>query len=311
MLKKVFFVVTAFLLVGFVDTLYAQQSQNQFGYVNIANAMLLHPTMQYFDSQSKRFKIEALKGIKSEERIEENKLNFRKELNRLEDELRTLEAKRKEISEIHDERSQHLRLSDDALKKMGGKEIKAYEDRRAKLDKEYYDEADKIRIKIIHAKERIENYEKNALYINYLSQGETSRLFSQMLDDVYEAVNVVVKRKKLAFVFNSSSEISYTDGNVVAENRLEEFFKDFKELSKEEDGKTIMAASFKSWLQEKNTVFWNCADSRISSFVLYGGEDLTVEVIDHIYAKYKIGKEQRDFIKEYFERIDKIEDGRF
>ena len=156
MLKKVFFVVTAFLLVGFVDTLYAQQSQNQFGYVNIANAMLLHPTMQYFDSQSKRFKIEALKGIKSEERIEENKLNFRKELNRLEDELRTLEAKRKEISEIHDERSQHLRLSDDALKKMGGKEIKAYEDRRAKLDKEYYDEADKIRIKIIHAKERIE-----------------------------------------------------------------------------------------------------------------------------------------------------------
>ncbi len=309
MLKKVFFIVAAFILISSADKAYAQQ--NQFGYVNIANAMLLHPTMQYFDSQSKRFRIEAYKGVIAEERIEENRLNFRKEMNRLEDELKALEAKRIENEEIYAERSEHMVIPDENLKKMGQKEIKAYETRRAKLDKDFYDEADRLRVKIIHAKDRIKNYEKNAIYTNYLSQGETSQLFSQMLDDVYEAVNAVVKRKKLAFVFNSSSEISYTDGNVVAENRLEDFFKNFKETIKNPDGKTVMAASFKSWLQEKNTAFWNCSDSRISSFVLYGGEDLTVEVIDHIYAKYKIGKEQRDFIKEYFEKIDKLEDGRF
>ena len=284
---------------------YAETSQ--FGYVNIANVMLLHPTMKHFDPISKRFKIEALKDVDKNQRLEENKLNYQKNLNKLEDELKALEAKRVEIEEVYLERSEHM-ISNALQGNMSEKDRKDYEEKRAKLDLEYSKEADNLRLKILYAKKRIESFESNALYTGYASQGETNKLFSLMLDDVYEAIKAVNKRKNLSFVFNSSSEIGFEDGNVAAQNCLEEFFDNFKETLANPDGKVVTAAAFKSWLDEKNTVFWTCSDKRMSTFVLVGGVDLTVDVIDYIYEKYKIGKEQREFVKEYFEKIVKNQD---
>ena len=64
-----------------------------------------------------------------------------------------------------------------------------------------------------------------------------------------------------------------------------------------------MGAAFSSWLGEKNSTFLNCNDRRMTSFVMMGGLNMTPAVIDYIYQKHKVGKEQRDFIIEYFSKI--------
>ncbi len=299
-LKKLFSLVLMLLTMtcyqSFAET-------NQFGYVNVATVVLLHPTMKHFDPMTKLFKFEALKNIDSEERIEANLLKYRVELNKLEDELKAIEAKRIELEEIFLERSQHLESIQNQIK--SDAERKDFEQKRAKLENEYVKEAGELRIKANYAQKKIDAFKKTEKYSNFVSQGETNQLFSLILDDVYEAINAVTKEKKLSFVFNSSAEITYIENQMTAENHLEAFFDHFKELLDNPDGKVIAGASISSWLDEKNFTFLNCSDPRLFSFVVTGGIDLTPEVIDHIYAKHKIGKEQREFIKEYFDKIIK------
>ena len=277
----------------------------QFGYVNVATVVLLHPTMKHFDPMSKLFKLDALKNIDSEERIEENRLKYRVDLNKLEDELKAIESKRIELEEIYLERSENIIASEEQLNSMSNKEKKAYEEKRAKLENDYTKEADELRLKAAYAKQRIEAFRKKEKYTNFATQGETNQLFSLILDDVYEAIKAVTKKKQLSFVFNSSAEITYIESQMTAENRLSEFFDNFKEILDNPDGKVITGAAITSWLEEKNFTFLNCSDPRLFSFVITGGVDLTPEVIDYVYAKHKVGKEQRDFIKEYFEKIVK------
>ena len=56
MRSRVCFILLALAMFMLCGKLYAQAPQSQFGYVNVADAMLLHPTMRYFDPISKRFK---------------------------------------------------------------------------------------------------------------------------------------------------------------------------------------------------------------------------------------------------------------
>ena len=87
----------------FVSSLVNAQTkqQSQFGFVNISDVMLLHPIMVDFNPVSKRFKLEALKGIDKDKKIEENKLKFRVELNKLEDQIKEYNSKKVEIEEIY------------------------------------------------------------------------------------------------------------------------------------------------------------------------------------------------------------------
>ena len=68
MKSRVCFALIVLSLFAFVESLYAQTTQSQFGYVNVADAVLLHPTMRNFDIKTKLFKLEALKGINREKR---------------------------------------------------------------------------------------------------------------------------------------------------------------------------------------------------------------------------------------------------
>ena len=58
-LIKVF--VTVLLLM--TDVSVFSQPVQHFGYVNVIDAMMLHPTMRYFDTSTKRFILAAFKGI--------------------------------------------------------------------------------------------------------------------------------------------------------------------------------------------------------------------------------------------------------
>lgn len=286
----------------------AKEGVNQFGYVNIAEVMQLHPTMRYFDPSSKRFELAAFIKSKDdiEERIEENKVKAREEYNKLEKKLEELENKRKEIEEIYLERVEHLGTAED-IKKMSEKDRKKYEKKKAELDSHFYNEADEIRKKIYYAKQDIKKQENNSNFTGYLTVGETSKVFSLMLDDVYEAINAVSKKKNISFVFNSSANIEFDENPLSVTNRMGEFFDNFKETLNDPDGKVIAGGALTQWLSVKNSTFTNCLDRRINSFVLVGGADLTGDVIDYIYVKYKIGLEQREFIKEYFKKIVNVD----
>lgn len=303
MRSRVCFILLALAIFMLCGNLYAQAPQSQFGYVNVADAMLLHPTMRYFDPISKRFKLEALKGVNPEKRIEENQINYRIELNKLEDDLKELEAQRTELDQEYSKQIGKILISNEKLKSMSEEEKNKYNEKKAKIETKYYNEADELRKKIYFAKKKIESLKNSYNYTSLTTQKETSQLFSLMLDDVYDAMGAVAKHYNVSFVFNSSAEITYIEGRMTSSNPMEEFLDRYGQMAKDKDGKKIMGAAFSSWLRQKNSTFLNCSDRRMTSFVMMGGLNMTPAVIDYIYQKHKVGKEQRDFILEYFNKI--------
>ncbi len=304
-IKSYILVATALfiLLINSISYAANQSQSNQFGYVNIAETMLLHPTMRYFDPIAKRFKLEALKGVDPEKRSEENKVNFRADLSKLEDNLKGLEAQRIQLEEDYNNQLESMGLSNQKIKNISESEKNKYNEKRSKIDNKYHKDADDLRKKIYYAKQKIETFKKSSIYTNLTTQGETSQLFSLMLDDVYDAVGAVAKHYNINFVFNSSAEITYIEGRINSPNPLNEFFENFEEKESSKDGKKITGAAITSWLGETNSSFLNCNDQRLKSFVIMGGLNMTPAVIDYIYQKHKIGKSQRNFIIEYFEKI--------
>lgn len=299
--RNLYFIIVALVLVSSV--LCAAEQQSQFGYVNVADAMLLHPTMQHFDPNAKRFRIEALKGIDPEKRSSENQANFKEKLNSLESDLSELEKERKELEEKYLSDTKKVIISEEKLKNMSESEKNQYNKKKKQIDSKYFQDADELRKKIYSAKKKIEAFENESIYTGLASQGETSQLFSLMLDDVYDAMGAVAKHYNVSFVFNSSAEITYLESRMTAANPMKEFFENFDQTVQDRDGKKTTGAAFSAWLGEKNSTFLNCNDRRLTSFVMMGGLNMTPAVIDYIYQKHKVGKDQRDFILEYFEKI--------
>ena len=277
-------------------------ADQQFGFVNVADALLLHPTMRYFDPVNKRFKLDALKISSPETRIEENKAQNRAKLEKLQQELKEIEAEKEEESDNYHNQLQALTASFGNLKDLPENKKAQYNSKKEAINKAFFEKSNTIRKKILIAKKRIEECENESYYTGLTTQGETSRIFSLMLDDVYDVMTIVADHYKVSFVFNSSAEINYIDGKWSTTNPLPAFFDDYEQTVQERDGKKITGAAFTSWLTERNSAFLNCNDRRLSAFVMKGGLNMTPAVIDGIYQKHKISKEHREFIQEYFSK---------
>ena len=288
---------------------FAQPVQH-FGYVNVIDVMMLHPTMRYFDLSTKRFSLSAFKGINIQERIEEDKVKIRIEINKLNDELKKFDDKLKEMEETYLERSSHLIKSNESLKTMTKKRRQKYEEDIAAMQAEFYSKSAEVRRKAFPIKEKIKKLEQSSKFTGYTNEKETRSLFSLMLDDVYEAMNACAKMHNCSFVFNSSASINYieTESNVFFDtpNSMPEFFDNYKKLLKdneESEANTIMGGHITQWLSERNSVFKNCSDNRLTMFVMNGGINLTPDVINYIYKKHKISKEHQEFIYDYYQKI--------
>lgn len=286
------------------------EGEHQFGYVNVVDCMMLHPTMRYFDISSKRFDLKAFKGINVEERIEENQVKVRMQINKLKEKLEEYKNKRKELEETYAERSGNLIGKLKNLDYSQPKKIKEYEESLATLEAKYYNNLNEIEQKEYPIERNIKALEQSSAYTGYSSEDETRTLFSVMLDDIYEATKELSKNKNLSFVFNSSSGINYIEiGSEFSgkfENTFSEFFNEYKNKLKEnreEEAKIYVGGRITLWLDTKDSVFKFNSDKRLSSFVMNGGVDLTLDVLEYIYKKHKIDKEYIDFIKEYFQKI--------
>lgn len=310
-LKKMFFGIILIFVILINNESFAETSQ--FGYVNVVDVMMLHPTMKYYDISTKRFDLKAFKGINIEERIEENKVKVRLEISKLKEELKSLDDKKKELEEIYLERSEHLIKADETLNSMSQERRDKYEEDLARLQAKYYSEVHEISRNAYPIEKKIEKLEKSSAYSGYSTVEETRKLFSLMLDDVYAAIKEVKKRYNVSFVFNSSASITFAQAemdnffNTSNTITLYDFFDRYDEVvrinDENADSKVLLGNALTQWLADKDSVFGNCIDSRLSAFVIDGGVNLTYEVIDNIYTKYKVGNKQREFIKEYFDKI--------
>ena len=300
---RVCFVVIVLTLFTFANNLFAQNAQSQFGYVNVSDAVLLHPTMRHFDIKTKLFKLEALKGINREKRIEENKQDSKAKLDNLVMKIKELESSKKELEEEYSKKLKKVTLSKEKFNSMSESEKNSYNEKKSLLESEYLIKADKIRKSIYSANKEFENFSSKPINPGLTSPKETEQIFSLILDDVYDAMEAVADHYKVAFVFNSSAEIAYIESGVTIDNPMGAFLDNFQEIVSSKDGKKTTGEGLNAWLSSKNSAFRHGSDRRLSAFVMKGGLNMTPAVVDYIYQKHKIGEDQRKFILEFFEKI--------
>lgn len=297
--NRMFLLLTA--VVAFCWPLNAQETA-QFGYVNVADAVMLHPLMKDFDPVSKRFKLSAMKNV-PENRAKENQEKIAAELKTVQSEITRLGEEKEKLENTYLEDLKKLRLTKNPEGKTSGNLQEQYNREKNELDSGFFRNVGNLNQEIQKMQARVVQLNREAEYAANASAEETHQVFSLILDDVYEAIEAVSKFYKISFVFNSSFEFARISSHISTPNPMPDFFANLdKHLQEQEEGKLTMGASLNAWLMNRNDNLINCGDRRLSSFVLKGGLNMTPAVVDYIYQKHEISKSHRDFIQEYFKK---------
>ena len=279
------------------------QDQVQFGYVNLAEAVLLHPLMKDFDAKPRRFRITAIKGDVEKVRTQ-NLAKIKSEVEQAQKELKTLEENRRKEESEYTKQLQNLIKQKNTSPKSGEISMEKYNEERKSVDLEFTRKLRALRIEMQKVQNSIAKLNQESEYAEHASHEETQKVFALILDELYEAVDAVSKFYKIPFVFNSSFEFSRNSNEVTITNPMPEFFKDLDyRLSEDPEGKITVAAGIKGWLDLKNNNLVNCIDPRLTNFVIKGGVNMTPAVVDYIYQKHEISKSHRDFIQDYFRKV--------
>ncbi len=304
MCKKIFMLsIFGLFLIICQQHVCAAEPPAQFGYVNVANAVLLHPLMKEFDAKPRRFKLSALKDDQGQLR-NQNMEKLKKELSDAQSEYKKLEDER-----IATEKDYTVALQKLSNKKFPGTpsgdlSLEKYNQERTQIDIEFTRKLKSTREDLKKVQNRIAQMNQESEYVSHASHEETHKVFGLILDDVYEAVDAVAKFYKIPFVFNSSFEFARTTNQMTLSNPMPEFFSSLDQrLSEDPEGQLTVAAGITSWLEMKNNNLVNCSDARLTSFVLKGGVNMTPAVVDYIFQKHEISKSHRDFMQDYFKKV--------
>lgn len=276
------------------------QEAPQFGYVNVADAVMLHPLMKEFDASARRFKLSALKGDQ-EGKSQERRQKAESEVKTIQAEMDKLSEEKKKIENTYLENLKKLqgtKISDGT----SGKSQDQYNKEKARIDSAFFGDSRNLNQEIQKLQARLNELNLSAEYAGHASFEETSQIFSLILDDVYEGVEAVSKFYKIGFVFNSSFEFARISSKMLSVNPMPEFFGKLSEKLSEEEGRLTLGAALNAWLSNRNDNLVNCDDRRLTSFVLKGGLNMTPAVVDYIYQKHEVSKDHRDFIQEYFKK---------
>jgi len=280
-----------------------QPGQVQFGYVNVADAVLLHPFMKEFDATPRRFKLSALKDDQGKLKAR-NLEKIKTELQEVLKEQNTLEKARIKTEKEYTESIQKLSSRKFSSGTTGELELQKYNEERAQIDIKYTKLLEENRNAMKKNQAKTAELNQESAYVSHASHEETNKVFGLILDDVYEATDAVAKFYKIPFVFNSSFEFSRTNNNLTISNPMPEFFAGLdKKLSNEDEGELTMAAGIINWLELKNNNLMNCSDARLARFVLKGGVNMTPAVVDYIYQKHEVSKSHRDFMQDFFKKV--------
>jgi hypothetical protein len=301
--KKLFVILLAIAGLYLTPGLSAQE-QLQFGYVNLAEAVLLHPFMKGFDSEPRRFKISALKNANPEKSRMENAAKIKIEIEKLQKELEKHQTQRRKEESEYTKQLQNLILQKKSSPKASEISIEKYNEERKSIDLEFTRKLRALRTEIKLVQNKITKLNQESAYVGHTSHEETRQIFTLILDELYEAVDAVAKFYKIPFVFNSSFAFERNASQAEIANPMPEFFSNLDyRLSEDPEGKLTVGAGITAWLDHKNNNLVNCSDTRLSNFVLKGGVNMTPAVVDYIYQKHNISKSHRDFIQEFFRTV--------
>jgi len=285
----------------------AAEKKPVFGFTNVSRAMMLHPLMAKFQIKEGRFSPDN-DSIKTEN-----------------DKLQKFEEKRKEILSERDKLQKLIEKSDQELSSaLSSLNVKfntkknqesspesannKYNEEKNSIENKYWVQRRELQVKMSDLDNELQKVNRENELLHLTSEEETARIFKVILDDVYEAVDVVAKHYSVEFVFNSSFSVertpvnpAFTPVNPMGQFFAAKFTRDASEtLHKHgEDGSAPLLMTLSYWTACQRWAFRNTVDPRLDQMVIKGGLDMTPAVIDFVYQKYKVPTSHRDVIQEF------------
>jgi len=291
------------ILVLISTPLSAGEQAPQFGHCNTAMAVMLHPLMAKLDTATGRFRSNALPNgatlIGQAAVVLETR---RKEL------FKETDALRQEIAGVNQEfigklhelnRDRDKRAQDQSSPAPSTEE---YSNRRRELEHEHRQKIVSVRERLSFKESELEKLNSEARLTDLLSVTDTERVFKLILDDVYEAANIVIEREKLPFVFNSatSANVPLPAAGFATENPIAEIL-NVSKTAPSAGGEEYSAVSrLYRWATGEKSQLYFCNDARLARFVLKGGTDITPAVIDQVYKKHKVAQSACNLVQKLF-----------
>jgi hypothetical protein len=290
---------------------FAVEKKPAFGFTNVSQAMMLHPLMAKFRIKEGRFSTDAIekKSAQNSDVRKNNILEKQKELNEKQEKLN------KDLQKLDQDLSQALSALNVKYnnKKLSspGKPSDQYNKEKGSIETEFWKKRRELQKQVALIQEDFLKLNKENELLHLTSQTDTDRVFGMMLDDIYEAVDVVAKHYKIDFVFNSSFSVertpinpSFTPANPMGSFFNKEFNRDAEEVLYEhgQDGTPPLFATLDYWCACQRWAFRNTVDPRMDKMILKGGLDMTPAVIDFVYQKHKIPASHRDIIQEFLKK---------
>lgn len=293
------------LAAGFVSPVAAEQAP-QVGHCNIAMAVMLHPLMAQIDTATGRFRSSALPNGatlvgQAAGELEEKRKELLKEASSLRQELANVNQEF--ISKLHE-----LNRERDKAPKAGQNQSSPapstdeYSNRRRSLEQEHRQNIITIRERLATREGKLEKLNAEARLTDLLPVTDTERVFKLILDDVYEAANIVIEREKLAFTFNSATTYRYAmpSGQAATENPIAELLSSRPPAKTGSDQEYAAMSRLYRWSTGEKSQLYHCGDERMTQFVVKGGKDITAAVVSEIYKKHQVPSGACDLVQKLF-----------
>jgi len=306
------------------------------GYVDLSTLLAFHPYMQYFSFESNVFirpikektgKSDLLKQIR--DRQEKYKILHETkdtEMKRLQEEFSTVEN---EINKLRVKLSREQTLlnqkySDDYTKLSVESEKKErtelYHRELSKFEQEYYNDKKKYEELKSKISEQMNEIMQKLQEVDYLSRKDGEDFFNGIVAEINSAVKEAADEKKIPVVLNSNfisvfSPANFaTPGNFTEQNsdaRLDSLpmanyttIIDNIEQLESASATSEIEASSAALSSYCNTFFGRRTEivrlfyksGILNQMVLVGGEDLTLETLERIFAKHSIPKSRSEKI---------------
>ncbi|MDN5279001.1 MAG: hypothetical protein PWR01_2966 [Clostridiales bacterium] len=310
--KVTFIFVLAISLFCAVQQIEAADKKPAFGFTNVSKAMMLHPLMAKFKIKEGRFVPDAVKS-KTGKDIDKARSALEKKRQVLVAKQKKLEENLEKIDKEFSKALASLNVKFNSKKKDSSpdKPSNQYNREKNQLESTYWVKRRGLQQQISLTKEEIQKLNEENSLMHLSSQEETAQIFKLMVDDIYEAIDVVANHYKVDFVFNSSFTIertavnpAFTPVNPMGDFFASEYNRDAAEVLYKhgEDGQAPLYMTLEYWCACQRWAFRNLIDPRIDKLILKGGLDMTPAVIDFVYQKYKVPGGHRDIIQEFLKK---------
>lgn len=287
------------------------KDQILFGFTNVSQAVMLHPTMARYRIKEGRFSPAAIDGKdkKATSRLEE----FEKQRKELLDEKKKLEALVLKADQDLSKALAELNVKFNSKRKDSSPEKHSdqYNKEKNSLENKFWVQRQELQVKLSDVENKLaRNSQENEL-LHLTSAEETERVFKSILDDVYEAIDMVSKHYKVNFVFNTSFTVERTPVNpsFTPINPMGEFFATtFKQDAGDvlfkhgSNGEAPFSMTLDYWIACQRWAFRTTADPRLDKLIIKGGLDMTPAVVDYVYQKHNVPASHRDIIQEFLKK---------